>query len=484
MNGFFGDFVALFAGVLFALAFAPFDYVYLCFVALVLVFYCWQDISIKRIFWRGFLFGIGEFGLGVSWVFVSIHQFGKAGLLSSVLLTSLFVCFWSLFSILTAFLCHKQKVLLMPVCWVLVEFLRGRFVLNGFPWLLSSYSQLETPLAGFIPLFGAFGTSFITVLISALVLNGFLKRKSWQFVLIIVIGLLGSYLKTIQWTHAIGKPFSVALLQGNISQDKKWLPENRDKTLQLYKLLIEQNWGTNLIILPETSIPAYQHEVFEGFLLPLHEAAKQHKTDLVVSLPIKEPSDEKFNAVMTLGSTMADYRKQHLLPFGEYMPWQPVSGFVLQLLNIKLGHFTEGSAHQALLMGAGFAFNTSICYEDVFGHLAIQGLEQAAFLVNVTNDAWFGDSIEPYQHAQLARMRALETGRFLLRATNTGLTEIVNPKGEVIAHAPLFEVAVLKGSITPMAGLTPYSQWGDLPVLWFLLLCVVFKFVFQTQRTE
>lgn len=479
MNALLGDFIALFAGVLFTLAFAPFDYVYFSFIALVLIFNCWQAVSLKRALWRGFLFGIGEFGLGVSWVFISIHQFGKAELFSSILLTSLFVSFWSLFSILNAFLCHKQNVLWLPVFWVLVEFLRGRLILNGFPWLLSSYTQLDTPLSGFIPLFGAFGSSFITVLIAALLLDGWQKRKVWQFVLIIIIGLLGSYLKMLDWTHEIGKPISVALLQGNITQDKKWLPENRDKTLKLYSSLIEQHWNANLIVLPETSIPAYKHEVLNSFLLPLHEAAKQHHTDLVLSLPIKEPSEEKFNAVMTLGSNMAEYRKQHLLPFGEFMPWQPISGVVLKSLNIKLGHFTEDSDQQALLMGAGFAFNTSICYEDAFGDLATQGVEQAAFLVNVTNDAWFGHSIEPYQHAQLARMRAIETGRYLLRATNTGLTEIVNPKGLVEAQAPLFEVAVLTGNIKPMTGLTPYALLGDLPVL--CVLCIVFFYKNHTK---
>jgi apolipoprotein N-acyltransferase len=203
--------------------------------------------------------------------------------------------------------------------------------------------------------------------------------------------------------------------------------------------------------------------------MPLHQVAQQQHTDLIVSLPIKdETSGKKYNAVMTLGSHIADYRKNHLLPFGETMPWQPLSGWVLQQLGIKLGNFTSGGDYQALLSAGGYSFVTSICYEDVFGNHAIQQLKNAAYLVNVTNDGWFGHSIEPYQHAQMARMRALETGRFLLRSTNTGLTSIVAPNGKMIQQLPLFEVGVLSGEIIPMAGLTPYTRLGDLPVLIFL----------------
>jgi apolipoprotein N-acyltransferase len=290
-------------------------------------------------------------------------------------------------------------------------------------------------------------------------------------------------LHTVQWTQPIGAPIKVALIQGNITQDKKWLPENKLNTLRLYKTLTEQHWGVNVIVWPETSIPAYLSEVEDLFLMPLHQAALQHHTDLIVSLPIKnEVSGEKYNAVMTLGSHIADYRKTHLLPFGETMPWQPVSGFVLQQLGIKLGNFTSGGDNQPLLNAGGYAFITSICYEDVFGNHAIQGLENAAYLVNVTNDGWFGNSIEPHQHAQMARMRALETGRFLLRSTNTGLTAIVAPNGKMIQQLPLFEVGVLRGEITPMSGLTPYARVGDKPVLMFLLGLLIVGWVAKSRN--
>jgi apolipoprotein N-acyltransferase len=259
------------------------------------------------------------------------------------------------------------------------------------------------------------------------------------------------------------------LIQGNITQDKKWLPENKLNTLRLYKNLTEQHWDAKVIVWPETSIPAYLSEVNEFFLMPLSDMAIQHQSDLIVSLPIKnDTSGEKYNAVMTLGSHIADYRKNHLLPFGETMPWQPLSGFVLQQLGIKLGNFTAGGDNQPLLNAGGYPFITSICYEDVFGELSIQRLAEAAYLVNVTNDGWFGNSIEPHQHVQMARMRALETGRFLLRSTNTGLTAIVAPTGKITQRLPLFEVGVLSGEITPMGSLTPYARLGDKPIIYFL----------------
>ncbi|MDD1628162.1 MAG: apolipoprotein N-acyltransferase, partial [Methylococcaceae bacterium] len=185
---------------------------------------------------------------------------------------------------------------------------------------------------------------------------------------------------------------------------------------------------------------------------------------------------EKYNAVMTLGKETGMYRKKHLLPFGEYLPWQPVSGFILNSLSIKLGNFTPGGIDQPLLKAGGYHFITSICYEDAFGDAGLTGLPDAAYLVNVTNDGWFGNSIEPHQHLQIARMRAMETGRFLLRSTNTGVTAIVAPDGRIISQAPLFKATVLTDRITPMGGMTPYAKLGDKPViiaLIILLFCTI-----------
>jgi apolipoprotein N-acyltransferase len=481
------DLLAAIAGILFALAFAPFDYAYLALVALSLLFASWQNITPRRALLRGYLFGLGAFGLGVSWVYISIHDFGRADMLSSGLLTCLFVGFWALFPALAGYLSVKIRsvnrgfisMLVMPVVWVLIEYLRGYVVLNGFPWLQIGYSQLETPLAGYIPLVGAYGTGFLVALTASVIVFMFQTRKHWLLLSTMLAALwaAGGVLKTIRWTHAQGSPIRVSLIQGNITQDQKWLPENKLNTLRYYKMMTEAHWDSAVIVWPETSIPAYLSEVKEWFLLPLSKVAQQHNTDLIVSLPAHGSSDdEKYNAVMTLGKEIGLYRKKHLLPFGEYLPWQPVSGFILNSLGIKLGNFMPGGIHQPLLKAGGYSFITSICYEDAFGDANIRGLPSAAYLVNVTNDGWFGNSIEPHQHLQIARMRAMETGRFLLRSTNTGVTAIIATDGKIISQAPIFKATVLTGTITPMGGITPYARVGDKPiilVLMILLICLI-----------
>ncbi|MGZ8182813.1 MAG: apolipoprotein N-acyltransferase, partial [Methylobacter sp.] len=267
-------------------------------------------------------------------------------------------------------------------------------------------------------------------------------------------------------THEIGQPIRVSMIQGNIAQDQKWRPENKISTILKYIRMTGEHWDSNIVIWPETAIPAYLDQVKDAFLAPLANDAKQHNTDLIISVPVQETAPTKnFNAVITLGKEQGIYRKIHLLPFGEYLPLQPLSGFVLDLINIRLGNFTPGAIDQPLLKAGGYPFITLICYEDAFGDLSIRGLADAAFLVNVTNDGWFGDSIEPHQHLQMARMRAMETGRFLLRSTNTGTTAVVSPKGEIVNQAPLFQETALTGTITPMGGMTPYAIWGDKPII-------------------
>lgn len=483
--------LAAFAGIFFTLAFAPFDQPYLAPISLCVLFGCWHKTTPKKAFLRGYLFGLGSFGIGVSWVYVSIHEFGGANPLSSGLMTCLFFGFWALFPALAGYISVSirngdqglKAILVIPVVWQLIEYFRGNWMLDGFPWLQSAYSQLDTPLAGYIPILGACGTGFLVALTASTVVFIFQNKKHWPFLYLLLIALWigGSFLKTVKWTHALGNPISVSLIQGNISQDQKWLPENKLKTLMLYKELTEANWNSSIIVWPETSIPAYLADVQEWFLRPLSKSAEQHKADLIVSLPTyNDLTKEKYNAVLTLGKDSALYQKIHLLPFGEYLPWQPLSGFILNKLGMKLGNFTPGKKNQVLLKAGGYSFKTSICYEDVFGALGIIGLPEAAYLVNVTNDGWFGHSIEPYQHLQMARMRALETGRFMLRTTNTGVTAVIGSEGKIIKQAPLFKTSVLNETIIPMGGMTPYAKLGDLPSL-IVLPILFFAFAFKTH---
>ena len=475
------EFTCLWAGILLALSFSPFDLIYCPFIGLALLFKSLDQANLKQACFRGGLFGLGYFGVSVSWVFVSIYFYGHAHILLAILLTFIFCFFWSLtivlFSTVSVLLTSPgsfARMVFMPVFWCLVEYFRGQFILNGFPWLQIAYSQLESPLSGYIPVIGVYGVGFIVALFSSLMVLSFARKKGFVYLPLLVFIVFGSglYLKTIAWSKPAGEPLTVTLLQGNISQDHKWDPRYKVKTMNWYKQKTEQHWDSDLVIWPETAIPAFQHEINLDFLNPLSAAAERNDTALIVSLPIRNQANgEYYNAALTLGSGHGMYKKIHLLPFGEYLPLQPMSGYLLESLNIMpIGSFTPGSEQQDLMQAKGFPFILTICYEAVFGEQTPARLKDARFLVNVTNDGWFGNSLEPYQHMQMARMRALESGRYLLRVTNTGQTAIVDPQGMIREQAPLFEPSELTGDIVPMVGITPITVIGDKVIVMILII--------------
>lgn len=466
-------------GGMLTLAFAPYDYGYAAIVALTSLFLCAAPLQWKQAMLLGYLFGLGLFGSGVWWVYVSVHDFGGADAISAGLLTLLLAAFCALFPALTLALVARLpkwpgawgRIFAAALLWVAVEYFRGYLLLNGFPWLQIAYSQLQTPLAGFAPLIGVYGVGFLLAA-SALALAEAIRRKLSIGQMLVFVALVwggGAGLKTLQWTHASGEAFDVTLVQGNIGQDQKWQPNQKLNTLRLYQQLTEQHWDSKVIIWPETAIPAFLSQVKEFYLDPLAAKAKQHQVDLVVSLPT---GGDKvyYNSMLVLSDSNTLYHKNHLLPFGEYLPLQPLSGWVLDQLRIPLGNFTAGADEQKLLRAGGYPFIASICYEDAFGEQMIRQLDEAAYLVNVTNDAWFGDSSQPHQHMQMAQMRALETGRYLVRVTNTGLSGFVAPDGSLFKQAPMFTTTTLTEKIVPMTGMTPYANLGDKGVLLLLSL--------------
>ncbi|NOQ37178.1 MAG: apolipoprotein N-acyltransferase [Methylococcaceae bacterium] len=486
--------ITFLAGLLLTLSFAPFDHAYLAIISLVALFLSWQAAtSPKQAALRGYIYGLGLFGLGVTWVFVSIYFYGGASFFASASMAFLFAAFWALFPALTAYISVKVAFLtdkrwllwITPFVWVLIEYVRGFWLLNGFPWFQISYSQLDTAYAGFVPLFGAYGTSFLVLMTASLVayMLSMKQRLIFSSATISLILITGYALKHVEWTEAIGKPIKITLAQGNVSQDQKWRPENLIKTLLSYQQMTYSHWDSDVIIWPETAIPSYLHRIDEHFLKPLAAEARLNNTDLIVSLPSKSADGKQsYNTVLTLGTERGIYHKNHLLPFGEYLPWQPVSGWVLDLIGVHLGSFTAGGDNQALLKAGGYFFGTSICYEDAFASESLRAMPDAAYLVNVTNDGWFGNTLEPHQHMQIARMRALETGRYLARATNTGLTAFVAPNGKIIKQAPLFETSTITENILPMGGMTIYARLGDGVIICFLaflflglLVFIVFK---------
>ncbi len=444
-----------------------------------LVYLSWRDTTAKQALCRGLMFGLGLFGSGVSWVYVSIHDYGGSSVTGAVLLTLLFVGFWALFPAITAVLFSylnrkSQAPLLSAACfavvWILLEYFRGEWLLNGFPWLQVAYSQLDGLLAGYVPVVGCYGTGFLLLLSAALMMEMIKKPTKTAMLALLVIGTGGAALQTIDWTRSLGHELKVSLVQGNIPQDKKWQAEVRVKTLQRYRRLSRQHADSDLIIWPETAIPAYQYQVEDFYLKPLQQWAEQTDTTIVAGLPDRNPETrENFNKVLALGKLPGDYKKQHLLPFGEYLPLQPLSGWVLDALGLHLGRFTSGGAEQKLLRVGEYPFAMSICYEDAFASVFLPTLPAATFLVNVTNDAWFGHSIEAAQHMQIARARALESGRYLLRVTNTGMTGVVDPKGRIVAQAPAFKETVLSYRFSPRTGMAPFATLGNEKIIAALL---------------
>ncbi|MBD9355338.1 apolipoprotein N-acyltransferase [Methylomonas sp. EbA] len=472
------------------MAFAPYDYAYAAVAALMFMYWVWQQQAPNRAALSGYLFGLGLFSTGIWWTYISIHDFGGGDPYSAIALTALLVAVWALFPALTGWMIAKTllwsgpwlRIIAAAIVWVTVEYFRGYWLLNGFPWLQIAYSQLSTPLAGFAPLVGVYGVGFLLALSAFAAVEMFRGKLTVLRCLPVLVSIWvgGWYLQSVAWTQAAGAPIKVTLVQGNIGQDQKWQKNQKLNTLRLYQELTEQHWDSDVIIWPETSIPAFLSQVKEFYIDPLQTAAQAHGVDLVVGLPSSGQGKDYYNSVMTLGEKQALYHKNHLLPFGEYLPLQPLSGWVLDKLQIPLGDFAAGGDQQTLLTAGGHAFVTTICYEDAFGELVARQVADAGYIVNMTNDAWFGDSSQPHQHMQMARMRALETGRYLVRVTNTGVTGFVGPDGALRSQAPLFNTTTLTDYIVPMSGLTPYVMLGDKGL--FGLLAVLLLLVYAWSR--
>jgi len=441
----------------------------------------WQGAAApRRAAALGFAFGMGLFLTGVSWVYISLHDYGDMPAALAAVATLLFCAFLALYPALVGYLQARlggplaaRQLVLIPALWTLSEWLRG-WIFTGFPWLSLGYSQAESPLRGYAPLAGVFGLSWLVLLCAALLLALMrpTRRGAAVAALALVLGL-GYGLDRIEWTQPQGAPITVSLLQGNIAQDLKWDAGRFASTVQLYQRMIERS-AARLTILPETAIPRFLDLLDPALVSALAASARRHGGDLIVGVPLRDGAGRYYNSAISLGASPSQrYDKIHLVPFGEFIP--PGFGWVLSILKIPLADFSRGSTAQAPLALAGQKIAVDICYEDAFGEEIIRPLPQATLLVNVSNVAWFGDSLAPHQHLQISQLRALETGRGMLRATNTGMTAIIDHHGHVVAALPAFTQGTLSGSAQGRSGATPYVRWGNAPLLLLAtLLCCVY----------
>jgi apolipoprotein N-acyltransferase len=472
-------------GALAVAGFAPVGWWPLPILSLGGLFWWVRVASPRTAFVAGWGYGLGLFLVGVSWVFVSLSTYGGLPAPIAVVATLLFCAFIALYPalalMLAAWLAPKgwaRPALALPAAWVLLEWLRGWF-LTGFPWLATGYSQVpDSPLAGFAPVLGVYGVSLAVALVAGL----FASRRP-NFITVGVLLLVGGWgLQQVTWTRPVGAPVSVALLQGNVPQELKFRPEKVAATLQAY---LRQVLATDarLVILPETAVPVFRTAVPAGYLELLADHVKQRNGDLLVGLPENTASGEYYNAVASFGASgEGNYRKHHLVPFGEFVPY----GFrwLVDMMSIPLGDFSVGAPDQGPIAAAGEKLAVNVCYEDAFGEERIHAARDATLLVNVSNDAWFGNSLSPRQHLQIGAMRSLEAGRWQLRANNTGITAILDEHGRVRAELPPFTRGTLTGTAQGRTGLTPYLRWGNVPVLAIMVALLAAAFLISRKRAS
>ncbi len=484
--------IALLAGAGLPLAFSPVGLFPLAVFLPAILFYFWLRSSPRQAFVIGYLFGVGFFGVGVSWVAVSFYRFGSMGMALSVAATLLFVLFLALFPALLGWVSRRYfstlserryLLLLTPALWVFFEWVRG-WVLTGFPWLNLGYSQTDSPLVGIVPVLGVYGTSWAVAFSAGLLVCVLISKNKPRYIALAILSvfwLAAGGLTQVIWSEAKGVPLTASLIQGNVPQNIKWQPDQRGPTIELYTRLSSDRWDRDIIIWPETALPAYLHQA-QSFLENL--VSREYKNGgatLLTGLPVMSEQDdsEYYNGVVRVGvndtgevSTQI-YRKSHLVPFGEYIPLKSVLGGLLDILQVPMANFSRGAVKQPLLEVGDNKIGMSICYEDAFGEEVIRALPAASLLVNVSNDAWFGDSFAPHQHLQMARMRSIETARPMLRATNNGVSAVIDHRGKLLATSLQFEIAVLDGEIQPQQGATPYVRVGNWPVLFALLVTLL-----------
>ena len=471
------------AGAAWPLAFAPFEYFPIAFVSLAALFVAWRECRTpRRAFLRGWLFGFGCFGAGMTWIYESFAFANVAGVLAFVLTMAFVGCLalypavlgWILARTAPAGSDAPRLLAVYPAAWTLWEWVRG-WAFTGFPWLQAGYSQLDGPGAGWLPVAGVHGAGALVALVAGGLAFALVRRDRRAVALLGAAAALwwaGAALARIDWVQPAGAPLEVAIVQGNIPQDQKWRREMRALTLERYAELTRQNLDADLVVWPESAMPGYLDKLREFTNGVRADAIERDSAVLTGAVVRKGTGGAYLNAVVMLGSESGVYYKRRLVPFGEYMPLGFALRPVARALGIRLSDFSPGPVEQAPIRLGPHALGVSICYEIAFSGAVRRDLPQAAMLVTVSNDAWFGDTIGPHQHLEIARVRAAETGRWLVRATNTGLSAIVSSRGEVRASLPQFEVAAGTFEAVPMRGETPYVRLGDAPIvvvlaMWF-----------------
>lgn len=492
----------LLAGGLTVFSFAPFGWWPLQIVALALLFGpLLSQNSAHAAARSGWLFGMASIAAGTHWLYVSMHVYGglpsilaiAAVLLLAASLGLLYgISLYGAARLSTTFSSVSVRALLiLPTCWMLADWTRG-WIFTGFPWIVTGYAHTQSPLSGFAALIGVYGLGWLAALMAGALALLMHWRAGYRVagLLLILIPVAGVSLQSLHWTRPHGQPISVRLLQGNVPQDMKFSASQLQASLSLYQQLITEA-PADLIVTPETALPVLPTSLPAAYLDQLATFTQTSGSQLLIGMPWTTAPGIYLNSVlgMTEGQTQAyRYDKHHLVPFGEFIP--PGARWFIDLMTIPLGDFGRGDLVQPPFRVKDQWVLPNVCYEDLFGEEIATQLSAAAdrnspvpsLLLNVSNIAWFGDTIALPQHLQISQMRALETGRPMLRATNTGMTAVIDERGQLRAQLPAYTQGSLAVRVQGMQGATPYTRLGNaLPV--GLALMLLLALVWKSRRT-
>ncbi|HEY2037203.1 MAG TPA: apolipoprotein N-acyltransferase [Steroidobacteraceae bacterium] len=463
--------LALGAGALLACAFAPLEWWPLAIVCPAVLMWLWEEASPREAAWTGFWFSFGTFLAGTYWVYVSVHVLGKAPVWMTLGVMLGLIGIMALYSALVGYVAARwlprsgawRWLLGLPALWLVVEWWRGWF-LSGFSWLSLGYSQTDTWLGRLAPVLGVYGISLV-LLVSAgalvALLRGTPRMRVGAALLLIAPWIAGALLGSAQWTHPSGPPVSVALIQADIPQEDKWDDAFRNRILDRYRKMTESALGAKIIVWPEAALPDIANNLLPYIALVDREAQARGSSLVMGVVRASEDGQHYYDSILALGSQASWYAKDNLVPFAEFFPVPQFVRNWLRLMSLPYDSFDRGGTNQSPLPVAGLQLGPTVCYEVGYGGYMLHMLPKADALVNVTNDAWFGHSTARYEQFQMARMRALEEGRSMMVATNDGISAVIGPQGEILASAPPFQSYVLRSSVTPRSGLTPFARVGN-----------------------
>lgn len=460
----------LLLGALMPLAFAPYFFWPLAIILPgLLMGAVGRNPDPRQAFLAGWIFGLGYFAFGVYWIYNSLHDFGMAPPFVAAAITALLIALLAAFpglALLTqrysARRFGENSIWLLPLTWFGFEWLRGWF-LTGFPWLSLGYSQTESPLAGYAALVGVYGIGALAMLMSVALLLVVRDRRYRWLILLALIPAGGYLLGQVNWTQAQTTALKVTLVQGNIPQQIKWQYQQRQNIFDTYWRETSQHWDSDLIVWPETALPGHSEEIERTILQLMENQARDNGSQILTGLVISDnANDAYYNGLMLLGKERSLYLKRHLVMFGEYYPMRWLLDFLRGFINIPYSDLTAGPTEQGLMKVKDTILGLSICFEDAFSRDVLMALPEANLLVNVSNDAWFGDSTAPHQHLQMAQMRSQETGRAMIRSTNTGISAFIDYRGNIMAQSEQFRTQSISLTLTGRSGVTPFYYFAKI----------------------